>query len=85
MRLRELLGKLAKPAVNGVFETDGVDDTREVIVQVFEGRVQSPFASDEMVAQYSYHKVKTAGMLFFDGEYKIVIAAYPYDGESDEG
>lgn len=77
--LKELRHRLKRPKVNGVIKTEHVDDSREVIVQVYKGihpEVGMPW--------YEYHKVKTAGMLFFDGEFKIVIAAYPYDGESDE-
>ena len=90
MNLKQLFGKLGNPSINGIFEVDTkkVDPTREVIVQVFEGYEPNMAFdggdSEWLSPKYSYHKVKTAGMLFYDGEFKIVIAAYPYFGESDE-
>lgn len=77
MKLKTLLDRLARPKVNGIWETGEIDPSREVIVQVYQGERDGwPL--------YEYHKVKTAGMLFFDGEFKVVIAVYPYNGESDE-
>ena len=74
MKLKELLKSLSKPAINGFIDTS-LSDGREVIVQVFKG-----WDEESGFGKYEYHSVRTSGVLFFDGEFKHVIAAEPYDG-----
>jgi hypothetical protein len=79
MKIKDLLKKLNNPMLFGYATLGSTDKNREVIVQVFKS-----YHPELGMAQYEYHKIRTAGVLFFDGEFKVVIAAEPYDGMDEE-
>lgn len=69
MQIRELINKLKRPKVMGFLDNGPVDQSRDVIVQVFRG-----YDEESGMAKYEYHDVRAVGMLFYGGAFKAVIA-----------
>lgn len=78
MQIKQLRDKLKSPKVMGFLETVPVDQSRDVIIQVFKG--YKKIYEDTEVPVYEYYDVRAVGMLFHGGEFKAVIAV----GEDDE-
>lgn len=69
MQIKQLRSKLMSPKVMGFLETAPVDQSRDVIIQVFRG-----YDEESGMAKYEYYDVRAVGMLFHGGEFKAVIA-----------